>query len=317
MGRKFIIHIITSIAIAVIASSAYFYWVCHSLRHTREFFPGRLNSVLYDTTRYDAVFMGTSRTSKLIDPLIFDSMTGLKSFNAGMEGASYGVIELFTKKFISNHHPKYVFINLDIYTLEKDNSLFDYPQYYPHMSDPDIAALSKRKPELLLGKYAPFLAISYLDDYLKGVAFDEVIGRQPTDDQTYVHHGFSPIDTSYAYCGTDAEVALSFSYDTANLKKLDALCQYCTTQGCQVVFVMAPMYATHRNRAANEIDFYTRLGGISSKYRVRKIDFYTDRSYPKDMYFNRTHLNSKGAAVYSQRIAEQFARAMDIDSTRN
>ncbi len=305
MGRKFLLHMAVTLVIAVLCSTAYYYFVCSSLRHTREFFPGRLNCILYDTTRYDAVFMGTSKASNGIDPLIFDSLTHLHSYNAGMEGASYTAIGLFTRRFVANHHPRYVFINLDTYTLERENSLYDFPLYYPHLRDSDIAVLSKRKGELVLGRFAPFLAVSYIDDYLKGVALDDWLNLYPADDLTYSHRGFSPVSTM-TYHGTSADFPLAFSYDTANFKKLDALCRYCTDRHCEVIFIMAPIYRAFDNGKTNSGAFYARLRTLESQYHIQELNFYIDSRFTKAMYANRTHLNRNGAILYSHLLADSF-----------
>ena len=305
MGKKFFIHIVSTIGIAVALSSTYYYAVCHGLRHTKEFFPGRLNCILYDTTRYDLVFVGTSRSANLIDPVIFDSLTHLRSYNAGMEGAPYTAIDLFTRRFVANHHPRYVFINFDTYTMEHENSLYDFPQYYPHLRDSDIAILSKRKVQLALGRYAPFIAVSYIDDYLKGVALDNWMDVYPADDLTYSHRGFSPISTM-TYHGTSADFPLAFSYDTVNFKKLDALCRYCTDRHCEVIFIMAPIYRAFENGKTNSGAFYSKLRALESQYHIKELNFYIDNKFTKAMYANRTHLNRRGAVLYSYLLADTF-----------
>ena len=305
MGKKFLTYIIATLAIGIILSAAYYYAVCHGLRHTKEFFPGRLNVILYDTTHYDAVFVGTSRVSKCVDPLIFDSITHLHSYNAGLEGASYTVIDIMTRKFIKNHHPRYVFINLDIYTLENEHSLYDFPQYFPHLKDPDIASFSQRKPELTFGKYAPFIAISYIDDYLKGAALNEQLGLYPADDLTYAHRGFSPnIDSTYY--GDTGLFQIHFTYDTANFKKLDSLCRYCREQQCEVIFILSPIYGSYTDQAQPTLDFFARLTHLEAANEARRFDHYSDARFTKDMFANRTHLNRKGADLYTRLLAKEF-----------
>lgn len=305
MGKKVLIHIIATLAIGIILSAGYYYAVCHGLRHTKEFFPGRLNVILYDTAHYDAVFVGTSRVSKCLDPLIFDSITHLHSYNAGLEGASYTVIDMMTRKFIKNHHPHYVFINLDIYTLENEHSLYDFPQYFPHLRDPDIASLSQRKPELTFGKYAPFIAISYIDDNLKGAALNEQLGLYPEDDLTYPHRGFSP-NMDPIYYGDAGPFQIHFTYESANFKKLDSLCRYCKEQDCKVIFIMAPIYASQFDQAKNTLGFYTTLEKTEKAFGAFRFDHYTDALFTKEMFANRTHLNRQGADKYTRILALEF-----------
>lgn len=305
MGKKFLIYIITTIVMAMTLSSAYYYCVCHGMRHTKEFFFGRLNCILYDSTRYDAVFTGASKVTNDIDPLIFDSLTHLRSYNAGMVGATYSTIDIFTRRFVANHHPKYVFIGLDIDILKNENSLYDFPQYYPYLQDSDIAVLSKRKSEMAFGKYAPFIAVSYMNDYLKGVAYDDWLDIHPTDDLTYSHKGFFPA-VVMDFQGTPTSFPLTFTYDTANFKKLDALCHYCTDRHCELIFIMTPLYGVFENGKTNSAAYYDRLRALESKYRIKELNFYIDSRFTKNLFSDKSHLNHKGAILFSRILADSF-----------
>jgi hypothetical protein len=307
MGKRFLVYIITTIVMAMALSTAYYYSVCHGLRHTKEFFFGRLNCILYDSTRYDAVFMGASKVTNDIDPMIFDSLAHLRSYNAGTVGASYSAIDIFTRRFVANHHPKYVFIGLDIDLLKRENSLYDFPQYYPYLQDSDIAVLSKRKREMAFGKYAPFIAVSYMNDYLKGVAYDDWLDIRPADDLTYSHRGFFPA-VVMDFQGTPAPFPLAFTYDTANFKKLDALCRYCTDRHCEIIFIMTPLYGVFENGKTNSAAFYARIRTLESKYRIRELNFYIDSRFTKKMFSNKSHLNHKGAILFSRILADSFVQ---------
>jgi hypothetical protein len=304
MNNRFGKFISGTLLIGIALSSLYYYIVCQGLRQTKESFPGRLNTILYDTTRYDVVFMGTSHMSWEVDPFLFDSITRLYSYNAGIEGASFSAIDIFIHRMVANHHPKFVFLNIDLYLLEKENSLYNFPQYYPHMGDTDIDKLSVRKAELSYGKYAPFIAISYLDDYLKGNGLHGWTGLYPSDDLSHTHRGFSPVYSSYM--GANDSFVITFSYDTANIKKLENLCRYCTSHGCQMLFTMAPIYRSFYSNTGNASDFYRRLRMIEKEYHIPELNFYTSDKFQKKMFANRTHLNHNGAKLYSCILANRF-----------
>lgn len=304
MSIRFGKFIFGSLLIGIALSSLFYYAVCQGLRQTKEFFPGRLNTILYDTARYDVVFMGTSHMSWEVDPLLFDSITKLYSYNAGTEGASFSAIDIFTRRMVANHHPKFVLLNIDLYLLEKENSLYNFPQYYPYIGDTDIDKLAVRKAELSYGKYAPFIAISYLDDYLKGNALHGWTDLYPSDDLSHKHRGFSPVYS--AYSGENDSFAINFSYDTANITKLKNLCKYCTSHGCQMLFTMAPIYRSFYPNTGNASDFYQRIRMIEEEYHIPELNFFNSDQFQKSMFANRSHLNHTGAKLYSCILANRF-----------
>jgi hypothetical protein len=306
MRKRFYIQIIVVAIVSMLFSTLYYYSICYGLRKTNESFPGKLNQILYDTTRYDAFFVGTSRVLKNIDPVQFDSVTGISSYNAGIDGANFGLIDMITRHFIQVHHrPRYVFINLDTYTMEKDSSLFYYPQFFPHIQCQGMDKLALIEPKLLLGKKYPFLAVSYMDDYLKGVAFHALSDTCPGCNATFRHRGFSPIGSA-DYYNTSDEFPLQYTCDMAGFARLDSLCDYCTKQHCTVIFIMAPIFMSTNNKQSNAHLYYSLLRGIEARYNIKEFNYYTDKRFTKNMFYNRTHLNEKGARSYTQILADSF-----------
>jgi hypothetical protein len=223
-----------------------------------------------------------------------------------MDGACFTTIALFAKKIIQKHGiPGYIFINLDPYTLERDSSLFYYPAFYPHTADPDVYALSKIEPTLRYGRYAPFLALSYIDDYLKGVSINSYLTTSPRGDTDTmpVQNGFEKI-TTLEYKGGDDSFDITYHYDPANLNKLDSLCQYFDQKGCKVFFIMAPMWKAMAKQTENTKLYYKYLRGIESKYSISELNYYTDTRFSRENFFDHTHLNYRGANLYTQMLAD-------------
>ena len=304
MKKRFYIQILVVALAAMLSSSLYYYSICNGLRSTKEAVPGKLNQILYDTAHYDAVFAGSSRVLKNINPLQFDSLTHIRSYNAGIDGANLTLIDILLRRFIQVHHPSLVYINLDTYTMESDSSFFYFPQLFPHVRTDEMSALIHTEPKLSLGRRYPFLALSYMDDYLKGVAFHTLFDPYPACDTLYCHNGFAPI-VSTEYQGTSEKYTLRFVYTKEGFKKFDSLCDYCTRQHCKVIFIMAPMFNA-TGFGSNASGFYTLLREIESKYGIRELNFYTDTRFTKDQFFNMTHLNEKGAVYYTKVLADSF-----------
>jgi hypothetical protein len=306
MRKRFFIQIIIVLITAGICSSLYYYHLCNNLRHAGEGMLAKLDHVFYDSARYDVLFAGSSRVLKNIDPVLFDSLTKYHSYNAGIDGANFVLIDLLIRKFFKSHgHPKYLFINLDTYTMEHDTSFFFYTQFLPFMDDPDLQRMKEREPNLKTGSRYPFLGVSYLNDYLKEVAFYTEFNMCPAYDPVVQHRGFAPVmDT--AFWGDSGELPLNFVYQKERLNELDSLCNFCTKKGCKVFFIMAPIYRSTETGSSNAATYYPQIREIENRYGIREFNFFTDSVFSKDLFLNRSHLNFKGAALYSHLLADSF-----------
>jgi hypothetical protein len=307
MRNRFFIQITIVLLAAGIFSSLYYYSICRELRQAKEGMPAKLNHIFYDKAKYDALFVGSSRVLRNIDPIYFDSLTGVSSYNAGVDGANFTLIDLLVRKYFKSHgSPKYVFINLDTYTMEQDTSFFYYPQFLPHIGDPDLMCMKEKEPNLKTGSHYPFIGISYFNDYFKEVAFYTRFNMCPASDSLWVRKGFMPaMDTTYY--GEDGAHAMKFVFVKQKLDQLDSLCRFCTERSCKVFFIMAPIYRSIDTGESNAATYYPTIRSIENKYGISEFNFYTDRSFPKSMFLNLSHLNFIGAHHYTQLLADSFA----------
>ena len=308
MRNRFFIQIAIVALFSITAASAYYYHVCNALNKTTEGPTGKLNHILHNNTHYDAVFMGSSRVLRNINPLLFDSLTGITSYNAGIDGANFTLINILTRRFIEQHKPKYIFINLDPYTMERDSEVFYYPQFYPHLHNEEMNELASIEPNLLLGNHYPFIAISYMDDNLKGEATATTFSSENNNDVMLTHRGFEPL-LNPDYYGKADTFSLTLSCDKSAFKKLGALCAYCTAQNCKVFFMMAPIYRAGNENGQNLETYYSELRSIEANYNITEFNFYASPGFTKAMFFNQTHINQYGAVIYTELLADTFSKA--------
>ncbi|MBS1625222.1 MAG: hypothetical protein JST83_14440 [Bacteroidetes bacterium] len=306
MRQRFYIQIIIVLALATCLSSLCYYITCAGLRHSREGEPGKISFILYDTSRYEVLFTGSSRISRNIDAGLFTSKTGHSTYNAGIDGAGFATMAWLTREFIKSHHtPRYIFINIDLYAMEVESGLFYYPMFYPYLHGSDTRALEAADKRLRRGKWLPFCAIADIDDYLKGVSVDALFSGNGSADSIFHRSGYEPIYSS-TYTGQEDSMVLTFDYDVSNFARLDSLCAGCSAEGCQLFFLMSPIYNAREMQTDNSRIFYEYLRNIEAKYNIVELNYYTDRRFGHDMFFNRTHLNNKGATVYTGLLADTF-----------
>src|SRR5438445_6202232 len=96
----------------------------------------RLSELLLNHTYYDLIFLGSSRTHFGVNPKIIDSICGLRSYNAGVEGGNLYEFEMMLKSYLENHpSPRYVVLNFDLHSFADTSRIFNYPVYFPYTSN--------------------------------------------------------------------------------------------------------------------------------------------------------------------------------------
>ncbi len=304
MKKRFYRQVVLVLVLSIGLSSFYYYVTCAGLRHCRKGEPGKISYILYDTTHYAVVFSGSSRISRNVDVQLFQSKTGYKTYNAGIDGAGFTTVDWLTREFIKVHGaPRYIYINIDQSSMEMEAEIFYYPMYYPYLNDDETHQMECTDARLRRGRWLPFLAISDIDDYLKGVAAGAWGADHKSGDSVFDRQGFEPIYTS-AYKGKDDSVVLSFDYHASNFVKLDGLCAYCESKGSRVFFLMAPIYGVHDIDTFNTRTFYSCIRDIERKYHIPELNYYSDRRFTHNMFFNSTHLNYRGADLYTVLLAD-------------
>jgi len=130
----------------------------------------RLRELLLNHTYYDLIFLGSSRTHFGVNPRIIDSICGLRSYNAGVEGGNLYEFEMMLRSYLENHpSPRYVVLNFDLHSFGVASKLFNYPVYFPYTSNKVIYAYLSDKGYMNTTKQVfPFLKLADYDDDTKG-----------------------------------------------------------------------------------------------------------------------------------------------------
>src|SRR5215204_4792803 len=87
-----------------------------------------INEIVNGRTANDILFIGSSRTVHHINPKLIDSITGMRSYNAGVDGANLVEMSLIFKSYLNSHPPpKILFIDLSISSFAIDSLPFRDP----------------------------------------------------------------------------------------------------------------------------------------------------------------------------------------------
>ena len=259
--------------------------------------------LMEDSIEADVLAMGSSRIVKHFDPAVFDSVTGVRSYNIGMDGAHIPDIlaryNLFKQK---NPLPKVVLVNIDYFTLT-DNRTKGRSQFFPWFIYRRFRkAVSFVRPFSFGQLYIPLYRYD-IDNLLR--TFYER-GRP-------LEKGFDPI--SYPF---DKEAvnqsSLVFKVNPKYEPYLFQLLDILEEDGVKVVLLFSPWHDDAIAKAKTLGQMREYYSQVSSERGITLLD-YTKMPFSSDtsFFFNAMHLNGRGAAVFTDSLAHDLMRLHILD----
>lgn len=255
----------------------------------------------------DIVINGNSKALREYNPAIIDSILHVNSYNLGMSGSMINrqILKYYAYCKIQDCQPKLLIQNIDYLTIDITRG-FRKEQFFPmFIYDRELMEqFSEYEHFNILEKYCP--AYRYWGyPYIVQCAFG-------------LNH-FCCIDTlSKGFAG------VNWDWDGTkylNVKKIEcakdsqALVKFCEfisdviSSGTKVLFVYAPLYIGATNKIVNIEGMYEMYDTIAKKYDIPILDYnYDPICYDTTYFYNATHLNRKGAELFTTKLAH------DIDS---
>ncbi len=303
----------------VLVSSLVVWVLCDKILQTgllrsNEDIIGKMNELIQDTTNYDVVCLGSSRTLAHIDPRIITEKTGLSTYNAGFNGAIVFDFDIFLKLYLEKRQPpKFLVMHIDSASFHR-NVTAELPKFFPFISNDIIynGLVDYEKPVKYIRKFPP-LRIFYYDDLIKWVGIKSLIGISARSIYE-THNGFSNSHTgdSYwngyweslytSYCETIKKPYVPDSEINAGLDKLISIMELCKRNNTRVILTSSPIV---------EGDKFVKYDVITSL--VEKITapyhpvYFWKHGDPLDRrlyYYNYTHMTYRGAEHYTNGLAD-------------
>jgi len=288
-------------------------------------FASKLSYLENNESKFNTLFLGSSRTDHSISPQIIDSVLteeNIKSFNFGVGGTSnpesYYLTENIIKKIDST---KIKVIVLEVSPL-RDMSLKNIKttrNTYYHSTKQSIFSLRVLKEESYPFKYKTKLVFKYLLHYLKNkinfskliylrdssINIDKIDKTNYNGFKTTVIHGNSifpakrnDLQKSLSY-ELDSLQKTSISFST-HAKRLNKIYLQSKEKGIKLFFLVQPK------------DFdYTFLNNLTGKLpKGSLINIASASKHPEfyEEYYSLDpgHLNSRGAIIFSKTLAKEI-----------
>lgn len=303
--RKFLIKLgITAITLLAIA------WgldllITYNLKKSDARMFSTYNAIYSDTLQCDAVVMGSSRGQVQYDVRILDSILGTNCYNLSVDGRCIDAEVVIYNAY--RHHapkPRLIIQNIDWGTLQMSNG-YEREQYLPYLDKDDLYEQTCENEGfnwsdrwLPLKRYA-----GYRNVIFEGIGLPAKMARPDN-----IYKGFIAVDYSW-----DGNVfrqidTIPFTVNPDALTIFDRYLAQCQEEGIQVVMVYAPFYIGATQKMGTAVDtMFSLYQNIADRYCCPILNYtYDSICYDTLNFYNATHLNRRGAELFSVKLAHDL-----------
>jgi len=261
--------------------------------------------MIFDSSRYyDVLFIGSSRVHTAINPWVVDSVSGVSSFNAGIDGAGLSEFKMVFEGYLAKHPvPKKIILAIDADSFDDIYKFFRKDLYLGFLSNRIVdTTLSGNGYTVFPYKAAPFLKMIEMNDIVKrnamvGLMFRKNELQGETEYKGYLSNGAGcvgpGIDKSYRY--------EKYDMTPKSLALVNSIIAKCKEEKINLTLAYAPEYNLKLQGYIKNFDSIINV--IQDIAVKNNIAFFRDDSLMigqnKCFFANYGHLNAKGANEYS------------------
>ncbi|MEQ1796538.1 MAG: hypothetical protein ABL872_01230 [Lacibacter sp.] len=270
----------------------------------------RLNELLYKSTNYDLLFIGSSRTHLTVNPRIIDSICSVNSYNAGIEGGNLFEFNMMLQAFLENHPPpKDIVLTLDLRSFVSDYDFFNYTQYFSFTKNKVIRDyLNRQGYSTVRFQLLPFLEVTEYDHNTKGYFLKGLLGYSEIREGDFQYKGYvSNTNRQMDSVAPDLHTTKA-ELSQSRKKCLDDIIQTCKQKKISIIFTYAPEYKgmlQHSVSNSKEVLNYIDSVAVQNSIPFFRDDRLSICSDPK-LFVNAGHLNRDGADLYSAILANHL-----------
>lgn len=302
--KKFLKIVLLTLILIFIINVFLDFYVSYRLQHCKSSLYVTWNEISDSDVNADMIIMGSSRAEWQFNPLIIDSILQVNSYILGFSGSS--INRQVFKYNIYNHYqkkPKWLIINIDyVKTLVWTNGVYR-EQLFPYFTIPYMREqILKVESFSIIEKYIPIYRYTTYKGIWTLLSEEAKVVDIPIK-------GYTPYDKSWDPTEYNKVKTFHFETDKRTVKMFDEFLSERKNEGVQVIFCYAPIYIGLTEKVDNLQEVYDTFHFYADKYNIPILD-YTFSELSKDTcnFFNATHLNKKGAELFSLQLAT------DLDS---
>ncbi len=278
---------------------------------------GQFDELLSNKTNHDIIMLGSSRTHLHDNPRIIDSITGMDSYNAGIEGGSMMELNVVLNGYLEVHPaPKLLVLEVSMLSFNMDKNEVSNPTFYlNHLDNKAVyTTLNESWKNSFFFKWLPLFRLSQFDDINKSYALKGYKGeKEALHGGTYKGYAENTTDQMSDTVTSNGIGCQWVKYSEKGHKFLEKIFATCKAANVPVVTVYAPEY--------KQLNFHCPEGkrvidNIDSLCKKNNIPFlnYLDNPICEDhtMFANIGHLNRAGADKFSLILANDIKHLLPL-----
>ena len=256
----------------------------------------------------DILIMGSSRAYVQFNPHVLDSVLKVNSYNLGMDGRAVEsqVIKYHVYRREQQKKPQLVLFEVYQGTMDISNG-YQRIQFVPYLTD---AYLWQQTHKMEDFSWADMVIPcwryrNYIQD-IKEIINGTSYYCRP---EQKAYKGFCDYDKPWDGSMLARIDTIIYSRQPEAIAEVERFLAECQREQIQVAFVIAPYYIGATRKIEDLDGWYRMISAIAEPFDVPILDYtYDSLSYDTTYFYNASHLNWAGAALFTQKLAH------DLDS---
>ncbi|GHV69008.1 hypothetical protein FACS1894199_17110 [Bacteroidia bacterium] len=281
------------------------------LRQSRDDEFSTWNDIFDSTNNSDVIILGNSRAWEHISPEILDSVLHINSYNLGINGYPFSMqytrFKLFEKY---NKKPSLVIQSVDFLKTLHQATMYNKGQFTPYTYDNLLRDELKKIGFTNAEFHIP--AWKYLFAYptiIRGLKEYQYLNWLPGGSDPTRYKGYAGLDGNWDPTEMNKVLrdSIVVSVNPEVVALFDAFLNYCKGNSIQVILVFTPQYIKMSEFTQNWDGEMRVYHDFAEKYDIPFLDYTHDPiCYDTTYFFNATHLNKKGAELFSLQLANDI-----------
>ncbi len=253
--------------------------------------------LMHGRVQAKVIVNGNSRAWALLSPAILDSVLNTTSYNLGIDGSAFNRQSVKYRLFRHyNPKPSLIIQNIDHMSMEFTDG-YQRSQFYPYLWNPVFRkAVTSVESIPFPDKYLPFFRY-------RGMPL-------PEDDPhttPILYKGYHAQDLHWNGKALRNLDSFRFVVDPRTETLFDEFLQETAKEGIRVVFVFAPFYEEGFRKIENRQEMRAFYEKYARRYNIPILDYTTlDICRDTACFYNATHMNRRGAELYSRTLAKDL-----------
>ena len=305
---------------------------CGFLLEPANYFGHFTNKDLEDAKgRIDTVFLGSSWTYLAYNCEQFDNMMGTTSFNAGSSGQTVIDSFYYLREIVKNNPIKTVYFNISHLKLQYPKNRYSSTVVNDRLKGINrLEHMIAASDETLIGYYLNAFryrdTISQLNivDNIRTKLSQEYRNDQwPKDDsgQTYSKMGYVKSDVEIIQGNNENFTLVDSAWKISDIKSYNLnyffeIINFCRENEIELILVTPPFSMGFLQSVEDYQGYTNYMNDLVEENQITFVDFNLLKNSPfvQDALFtDTTHLNSKGAAIFTEMVANYTSDPMSVN----